>query len=43
MGWSKSELTIQRARDITAIYGVVHCNQDMFFVQKVLFVRIGTD
>ncbi|EDQ8488717.1 hypothetical protein GQ231_002422 [Salmonella enterica] len=38
MGRLKSERYIQRGRNTTAMLGVVHSNQDMIFVQKVLFI-----
>nr|DAQ72378.1 MAG TPA: Common central domain of tyrosinase [Bacteriophage sp.] len=39
----KSERHFQRGRNTTAIFWLVHCYLDTVFVQKVLFVRIGTD
>ncbi|EGE4660945.1 hypothetical protein SBON0708_004150 [Salmonella bongori serovar 48:i:- str. 94-0708] len=41
--WEASPFTAgssHRGRNITAMLGVVHSNQDMIFVQKVLFIGI---
>lgn len=37
-GWLKSKRHIQGGRNITAIFVVVHSNQVIYFVQKVLFM-----